>query len=80
MLDRTTPLSHLPVGSRGRIAKLDIQGPLRRRLLALGLTTGELVRVTRVAPLGDPVEFHIRGYALSLRKSEAAQILVQHEQ
>jgi Fe2+ transport system protein FeoA len=49
----------------------------RRRLLDMGLTTGETVTVERAAPLGDPIEVLVKGYHLSLRKQEANQILVE---
>ncbi len=70
------PLSEVPVGQSGVIIRLDLAGPLRRRLLALGLLTGVTVTVTRVAPLGDPLELEVKGYRLSLRRGEAGQIMV----
>lgn len=50
---------------------------LRKRLIDLGLTTGTLVRVKKMAPLGDPMEIWIRGYLLTLRKAEARSIDVE---
>jgi len=73
------PLSSLKVGERGTIAKLNIKGAARQRLLAMGLVKGETILVRRIAPLGDPIDFVIKGYDLSLRKSEAAEILVEPE-
>jgi Fe2+ transport system protein FeoA len=70
------PLSDVPVGQSATILTLGVVGPLRRRLLALGLIPGETLTVTRVAPLGDPLEIELKGYRLSLRKAEAGQILV----
>lgn len=70
------PLSDIPVGQSGVIVALGVAGALRRRLLALGLITGETVTVTRVAPLGDPLELEVKGYRLSLRKGEAGQIMI----
>ncbi len=70
------PLCDLPVGRSGVIVSLGVTGPLRRRLLALGLITGETITVMRVAPLGDPLELEIKGYRLSLRRGEAGQIMV----
>lgn len=70
------PLSELPVGQGGTIVALGVRGPLRRRLLALGLIPGEAIIVVRVAPLGDPLEIELKGYRLSLRKAEAGEILV----
>jgi ferrous iron transport protein A len=51
----------------------------REKLLAMGLTRGTEFTVKRVAPLGDPLEIHVRGFALSLRKHEAAALLVEQE-
>ncbi len=50
---------------------------LRKRLLDMGLVPGAEIRVVRVAPLGDPVEYMVKGYRLSLRRSEAAHVLVE---
>ena len=80
--DRSTeispvPLSSLQVGESGIIVKLNIKGTARQRFMAMGLVRGETITVERVAPLGDPVEFLVKGYHLSVRKSEASQILVQ---
>lgn len=55
------------------------EGSLRRRLLDLGLTPGTVVMVRKVAPLGDPIEITLRNYELTLRKDEAAQIIVELE-
>lgn len=68
----------LQVGERARVAGyLEGAGAYRRKLLALGLTPGVELTVTRVAPLGDPVEIRVRGYALSLRRDEAATLSVE---
>lgn len=73
------PLSDLRVGESGVIVKMDIKGKARQRFLAMGLIKGETVTVKRVAPLGDPIDFILKGYHLSLRKSEASEILVETE-
>lgn len=70
------PLSNLKVGDKGQINKINFKGATRQRLLAMGLIKGEIILVKRVAPLGDPIDFVIKGYDLSLRKSEASEILV----
>lgn len=70
------PLSRLSTGQKGIIQKINFKGALRQRLLAMGLVTGETIQVKKVAPLGDPVDFVIKGYDLSLRKSEAEDVLV----
>jgi len=70
-------LADLKKGDQGRVlalAKTDMA--YRRKLLAMGLTPGVLFEVTRMAPLGDPIEIRVRGYQLSLRKKEAAIIMV----
>ena len=59
------------------VAKVAGEGPLRQRILDMGLTKGAEVRVRKVAPLGDPIEVTVRGYELSLRRKEAACIIVQ---
>ena len=73
----SVPLSDLKVGERGVIAKMNYKGELRKRLLAMGFVKGEMILVKRVAPLGDPIDFVIKGYQLSLRRAEASEILVE---
>lgn len=73
------PLSELPAGKEGVIVKINSRGTLRRRLLDMGLVSGEIISVERVAPLGDPVEFTVKEYHLSLRKKEAEQVIVEVE-
>ena len=70
-------LNQLKPGERATIVKVGGQGPVRRRILDMGVVKGAEIEVVRVAPLGDPVEFLIKGYNLSLRKSEAQQIQVE---
>lgn len=67
-------LDMLKPGCSGRIATVGGSGALRRRLLDMGLTPKTMVTVHKVAPMGDPIELHLRGYALTLRKDEAAKI------
>lgn len=68
-------LSNLKPGEQGRIVKLESTiGPLRRRLMDMGVLPGELVKVEKVAPMGDPIEITVKGYKLSLRKAEARGI------
>ncbi|USF27327.1 Fe(2+) transporter FeoB [Firmicutes bacterium ASF500] len=68
-------LEDLAPGERGTILSIGNQsGTVKRRLVDMGLTPGTEVRVTKIAPLGDPIEVSLRGYELSLRKSDAAQI------
>ena len=73
-----TTLNELLVGENARIVGFDGASPsYRRKLLSLGLTPGVIVHVARVAPLGDPMEIRVRGFAMSLRKTEAAALLVE---
>ena len=76
MSSQQVPLSKLKVGESGAISAIKIKGAARRRFLDMGLVTGEIIKVERVAPLGDPIDFVVKGYHLSLRKNEAKQIMV----
>jgi ferrous iron transport protein A len=71
-------LKDLAVGDSGKITGFDKTGKAyRKRLLAMGLTPGTEFKVTRFAPMGDPVEIKLRGFALTLRKAEAAILLIE---
>lgn len=70
-------LSKLKPGDRGRITSIGAIGPLKRRLMDMGVLVGEEVRVLKTAPLGDPIEVRIKSYNLSLRKKEAEGIGVE---
>jgi len=70
-------LAMLQPGQRGRITKIGAIGPMKRRLLDMGVLKGEEVKVEKIAPLGDPIEIIVKNYRLSLRKSEAAGIAVE---
>ena len=72
-----TTLDQLNEGESGIIRKVGGDGALRRRLLDMGLTNGAPVKMIKTSPLGDPVEYKVRGYHLSLRKSEAISIEVE---
>lgn len=67
----TWTLDQLPPGQQARVRRVRGEGSIRRRLMDMGLVAGVEVAALRVAPLGDPVEYRLRGYHLSLRKSEA---------
>ena len=69
-------LDEVKVGYRGRVMKLNAESGFRQRLLDMGLTPGVELYIERVAPLGSPIEVRVRGYHLSLRKEEAACIIV----
>lgn len=71
-------LKELLVGDRAKVTGyLQSEGAYRRKLLSMGLTPGAELSVTRVAPMGDPVEIRVRGFALSVRKDEAAALSVE---
>ncbi len=70
-------LKDVKVGETVRVSKIDGEGSLRRHLMDMGITKGCQIYVRKVAPLGDPVEITIRGYELSLRKSEAEKVEVE---
>ncbi|RLF16359.1 MAG: ferrous iron transport protein A [Thermoprotei archaeon] len=73
-------LSEASVGRSYVVVKVEGSGLTRRRLLDLGLLPGVKLRVVRLAPLGDPMEIEVRGYNLSVRKSEASQVIVEEVQ
>ncbi len=70
-------LAKLKPGEKGRITSIGAIGPLKRRMMDMGILVGEEVRVLKVAPLGDPLEVMIKSYNLSLRKKEAEGIGVE---
>jgi ferrous iron transport protein A len=70
-------LDQLKPGERATIVKVGGEGPVRRRILDMGVVKGAEIEVVRVAPLGDPIEFLVKRYNLSLRGSEARQIQVE---
>lgn len=74
--DTPTVLSDLLPGARARIVRVHGRGETTRRIVDMGVTRGALIVVEKVAPLGDPMEVKIKGYHLSLRRSEASKITV----
>jgi ferrous iron transport protein A len=70
-------LAQLAIGSRAKVARVDGADELACRLMEMGLTPGVELRVVGVAPLGDPLELEVRGYRLSVRRSEAARVQIQ---
>lgn len=69
-------LGNVKVGDTVTVKKLHGEGSLRRRIMDMGITKGVSIRVIKLAPLGDPMEIEVRGYSLSIRKSEAELIEV----
>lgn len=73
-----TTISDLKTGDRAKVAGYTETGKAyRRKLLSMGLTPGVEIGVTRVAPMGDPIEIRVRGFSLSLRKEEATSLNVE---
>ena len=70
-------LKDLKVGQKSRVVKLHGEGPVKRRIMDMGITKGVEIYVRKVAPLGDPMELNLRGYELSLRKADAAMIEIE---
>ena len=71
-----TTLRDVGIGQTATVRRLTGEGAIKRHIMDMGITKGVDVYVRKVAPLGDPIEVTVRGYELSLRKSEAACILV----
>ena len=74
----TVVAAELSVGESGRVLRVVGANDVGRRLLEMGVTPGVEIRRLGTAPLGDPLEFELRGYRLSLRKTEAQQIEINH--
>ncbi len=70
-------LDEFKIGETGLIKKVEGEGRLRRRLFDMGVTPGATVFLRKKAPLGDPLEVTIRGYELTLRKSEACLVVLE---
>ncbi|WP_122645575.1 ferrous iron transport protein A [Enterococcus mediterraneensis] len=73
------PLDQLKVGESAHVVGIHGEGAVKRRLMDMGLTKNVHIQVRKRAPLGDPIEINVRGYELTLRKNEAAYILVEKE-
>ncbi|HCX04221.1 MAG TPA: ferrous iron transport protein A [Clostridiales bacterium] len=70
-------LKDVKVGEKVTIRRITGTGPVKRRLMDMGVTKGQEILVRKVAPLGDPIEVNLRGYELTFRKEEAENILVE---
>ena len=70
-------LKEIACGQIVTVRKLSGEGPVKRRIMDMGITKGVDIYVRKVAPLGDPVEVAVRGYELSLRKADAEMIEVE---
>ena len=70
-------LRDVKVNQTANVIKVHGDGPVRRRIMDMGITKGVEIYVRKVAPLGDPMELNLRGYELTLRKADAAMIEVE---
>lgn len=70
-------LNKIKMGESARIKKILGQGIVRRRIMDMGITRGCEVNICNIAPLGDPIVINVRGYELSLRKSDAEMIVIE---
>ena len=70
-------LKDLAIGQTATVVRLHGEGPVRRRIMDMGLTKGTQVYLRKVAPLGDPLELTVRNYELSSRKADAAMVEVE---
>lgn len=70
-------LNEVKCGQKVCVSKLHGEGALRRRIMDMGITKGAQILVRKVAPLGDPIELNVRGYELTIRKSDAQLIEVE---
>ena len=71
-----TTLKDIKCGAAVTVVKLHGEGPIKRRIMDMGITKGAQIYVRKVAPLGDPMEINVRGYELSIRKADADMIEV----
>ena len=69
-------LKDAKVGETVTVPRLHGEGPVKRRIMDMGITKGVEIHVRKVAPLGDPIELNLRGYELSIRKADAEMIQV----
>lgn len=70
-------MADMAIGKHARVARVHGQPALRHRLLEMGMTPGCRIRLVRIAPLGDPLDFELRGYHLSLRRDEARNVVIE---
>ena len=70
-------VNDMQIGEKGVVLSLGCSGALRRRIIDMGITPGAIVIMRKAAPMGDPLEINVRGYELSIRRSEAREITVE---
>jgi len=78
-MENLISLNRLNPQQKGTVRKIRGEGEVHQRLLDMGITNGAEIEAVKVAPLGDPIDVKIKGYHLSLRKNEAANIFVEIE-
>lgn len=71
-------LDELKIGEQGIVVSIGSSGALRRRIIDMGITPGAAVIKRKAAPFGDPIEINVRGYELSIRRSEAKEIMLEN--
>jgi len=72
-------LSEMEAGEKGKVTRISASGALRGRIMDMGIVKGVEIEMVRHAPLGDPVEFLLKGYNLSLRREEAVNVWLEVE-
>ncbi len=72
-----TTLADVAAGSTVTVVRLQENGAVRRRIMDMGITKGAVIKIEKVAPLGDPIQMTVRGYELTLRKEDAQKIEVE---
>lgn len=70
-------VNDMKIGEHAVVTGLGCSGALRRRIIDMGITPGALIIMRKAAPMGDPIEINVRGYELSIRRSEAKEIQVE---
>lgn len=70
-------LKDVKVGETVKVVKVHGEGPVRRRIMDMGITKGVEIYVRKMAPLGDPIEVFVRGYELTLRKADAQMVEIE---
>ncbi|MDD2518995.1 MAG: FeoA family protein [Bacilli bacterium] len=77
MNNQIIPLLHAPVKSKVKVKEITIDGPIRRRLLDLGLIEDTIIEVLQKSPFGDPIAYEIRGAVIALRSEITSKILIE---
>lgn len=70
-------VNEMRIGEKATVVSIGCRGALRRRIIDMGITPGAIIIMRKTAPFGDPIEINVRGYELSIRRSEAKEITVE---